>query len=108
MYSHQLKIRLKSYNLSLLKASISHIKSLLGVEVVETSVPTRIRRWTVNRSPHVNKKARVQYEQRQYGRILSVCYAGTDELYANFMDISGVSIRGVGIQMHVTTIHEWS
>ncbi|MCL4136892.1 UNVERIFIED_CONTAM: hypothetical protein GTU68_021415 [Idotea baltica] len=35
-------------------------------------LPTRIERFTVNRSPHVNKKSREQFEIRTHKRILDI------------------------------------
>jgi len=35
-------------------------------------LPTRIERFTVNRSPHVDKKSRDQYEIRTHKRLLDI------------------------------------
>ena len=35
-------------------------------------LPTRIERYTVNRSPHVNKKSREQFEMRTHKRMLDI------------------------------------
>ena len=35
-------------------------------------LPTRIERFTVNRSPHVDKKSREQFEMRTHKRVLDI------------------------------------
>ena len=35
-------------------------------------LPTRIERYTVNRSPHVDKKSREQFEMRTHKRVLDI------------------------------------
>lgn len=35
-------------------------------------LPTRIERWTVNRSPHINKKSMEQFEIRTHKRMLDI------------------------------------
>ena len=37
-------------------------------------MPTKIERFTVNRSPHVDKKSREQFEIRTYKRVLDIVY----------------------------------
>ena len=36
------------------------------------SLPTRVRKWTVLRSPHVNKDSREQFERRTHQRVIHV------------------------------------
>ena len=66
------KISLKSQNLFLLNRFTAITKLLLnlvGVCVVYKT-PVQIKKFTVLRSPHVNKKAREQFEVRTYSRVL--------------------------------------
>ena len=39
---------------------------------VPIPLPTRIEKFTVNRSPHVDKKSREQFEVRTYKRLLDI------------------------------------
>ena len=44
-----------------------------GVKTKTTHpLPTKIKKWTVLRGPHVNKKAREQFERRTHQRILDI------------------------------------
>ncbi|MHB1805227.1 MAG: 30S ribosomal protein S10, partial [Acidithiobacillus ferrooxidans] len=72
MDSSKIRIRLKSYDYRMLDIS--------AAEIVETArrtgarvcgpipLPTKIERFTVLRSPHVDKNARDQFEQRTHKR----------------------------------------
>ncbi|NBV28194.1 30S ribosomal protein S10 [bacterium] len=76
MKDQQIVITLKSYDHSLIDRSAK--------EIVETArrtgahvrgpvpLPTRIERYTVLISPHVNKDAREQYEQRTHSRVIII------------------------------------
>jgi small subunit ribosomal protein S10 len=75
--AHQkIRIRLKAYDYRVLDQSV--------VEIVETAkrtgakisgpvpLPTRINRYTVLRSPHVDKKSREQFEIRTHKRLIEI------------------------------------
>ena len=76
MDSSKIRIRLKSYDYRMLNMS--------AAEIVETArrtgarvcgpipLPTKIERFTVLRSPHVDKNARDQFEQRTHKRLLDI------------------------------------
>jgi small subunit ribosomal protein S10 len=76
MQSQRIRIRLRAYDSRILDKSV--------LEIVETAkrtgakvagpipLPTRIERWTVNRSPHVDKKSADQFELRTHKRLLDI------------------------------------
>ncbi len=76
MVTQKIRIRLKAYDHRLLDQS--------ALEIVETAkrtgarvvgpipLPTRIQKFTVLRSPHVDKKSREQFEQRPHERLLDI------------------------------------
>ena len=76
MATQKIRIRLKAYDSKLLDQS--------ATEIVETAkrtgarvsgpipLPTRINRFTVLRSPHVDKKSREQFEIRTHKRLLDI------------------------------------
>ena len=76
MEEQRIRIRLKSYDYRALDQSAR--------EIVETSkrtgarvagpvpLPTRIERYCVNRSPHVDKKSMEQFEIRTHKRLLDI------------------------------------
>ena len=73
---HIIKIRLKSFDHNLIESSAAEIVKTAkrtGVEVRGPVVlPTKIERFTVLISPHVNKDARDQYEIRTFKRLIII------------------------------------
>ena len=59
-------------------------------------LPTRIEKFTVNRSPHVDKKSREQFEVRTYKRLLDIVQP-TPAARSSF--ISASTVCGVGCTM---------
>jgi small subunit ribosomal protein S10 len=76
MADQKIRIRLKAFDHRLIDRSAS--------EIVETAkrtgaqvrgpipLPTKIEKFTVNRSPHVDKKSREQFEMRTHKRLLDI------------------------------------
>jgi len=76
MFSDKIRIRLKAYDSRILDQSTG--------EIVETAkrtgarlagpipLPTSINKWTVLRSPHVDKKSREQFEIRTHKRLIDI------------------------------------
>ena len=76
MAAQNIRIRLKSFDHRILDKSTSEIlatakRTGAGVRG-PIPLPTRIERFTVNRSPHVNKKSREQFEIRTHKRMLDI------------------------------------
>ena len=76
MDSTNIRIRLKAFDHRVLDTSTSEIVSTAkrtGAQVRgPIPLPTRIERFTVNRSPHVDKKSREQFEIRTHKRLLDI------------------------------------
>jgi small subunit ribosomal protein S10 len=72
----KIKIKLKAFDHKLLDWSVGEIVETTkrtGAKVVgPIPLPTSINRWTVLRSPHVDKKSREQFEIRTHKRILEI------------------------------------
>ena len=76
MFSDKIRIRLKAYDYRVLDQSTG--------EIVETAkrtgarlagpipLPTEINKWTVLRSPHVDKKSREQFELKTHKRVIDI------------------------------------
>ena len=74
---HQnIRIRLKAFDHRVLDQSAREIVSTAqrtGAQVCgPIPLPTRIEKYTVLRSPHVNKKSREQFEIRTHKRVLDI------------------------------------
>ena len=76
MMSERIRIRLKAYDHRVLDQSVRDIVDAVrrtgGRVAGPVPMPTRIERFTVNRSPHVDKKSREQFEVRTYKRLLDI------------------------------------
>ena len=76
MKTQNIRIRLRAFDHRLLDQSTREIVSTAkrtGAEVIgPIPLPTRIEKFTVNRSPHVDKKAREQFEIRTHKRVLDI------------------------------------
>ncbi len=76
MAGQNIRIRLKAFDHRILDTSAKEIVSTAkrtGAQVRgPVPLPTRIERYTVNRSPHVNKKSREQFEMRTHKRLLDI------------------------------------
>ena len=76
MQSQNIRIRLKAFDHRILDNSTKEIVNTArrtGAQVRgPIPLPTRIERFTVNRSPHVDKKSREQFEIRTHKRLLDI------------------------------------
>ena len=76
MESQNIRIRLRAYDRKLLDTSTSDIintANRTGAKVKgPIPLPTRIEKFTVNKSPHIDKKSRDQFEIRTHNRLLDI------------------------------------
>ena len=76
MDRQQIRIRLKAFDHRMLDQSAREIVSTAkrtGAQVRgPVPLPTRLEKFTVNRSPHVDKKSREQFEIRTHKRLLDI------------------------------------
>ena len=74
--SNKIRIKLKGYDHRLLDLSTQEIVRAAqrtgAVVVGPIPLPTHIQKYTVNRSPHVDKKSREQFEIRTHKRLLDI------------------------------------
>ena len=76
METQNIRIRLKAFAHRLLDQStkeIVHAAKRTGANVSgPIPLPTKIEKFTVNKSPHINKKSREQFEIRTHKRLLDI------------------------------------
>ncbi len=76
MVNEKIRIRLKAYDHRILDQSTTEIVDTAkrtGARVAgPIPLPTVCNRWTVLRSPHVDKKSREQFEIRTHKRLLDI------------------------------------
>ena len=97
--AQRIRIRLNSYDYRLIDQSTARIietaKRTGALIAGPVLLPTRIRKYTVNQSPHVDKKSREQFEMRIHKRLIEVIgptFKTVDELKK--LDLpSGVEVK---------------
>ncbi len=74
--TERIRIRMESYDPTALDASakeiVDHAKRTSSRVLGPIPLPTRIERYTVLRSPHIDKKSREQFEIRTHKRIVDI------------------------------------
>lgn len=78
MNSQKIRIKLRAFDHRLLDQSVAEIVDTAkktGAKVVgPIPLPTKISRYTVLRSPHVDKKSREQFEIRVHMRLMDILH----------------------------------
>ena len=76
MLRQKIRIRLKSFDHSLIFQAANEIVSTVKRTGADVSgpvpLPKKIKKYTVNRSPHVDKESREQFEVRTYKCIIFI------------------------------------
>ncbi len=76
MENQRIRIRLRAYDYRVLDQSVSDIVETAkrtGARVAgPIPMPTRVERFSVNRSPHADKKSMEQFEVRTHKRLLDI------------------------------------
>jgi len=97
--SQKIRIKLKSFDHNLVDKSaekiVKTVKSTGAVVSGPIPLPTNTRKFTVLRSPHVNKKAREQFEVSSYKRSMDI-YSSTAKTVDALMKLelpSGVDVE---------------
>jgi small subunit ribosomal protein S10 len=76
MDTQSIRIRLKAFDHRVLDTSTAEIVNTAkrtGARVRgPVPLPTKIRRFTVNRSPHIDKKSQEAFEMRTHSRVLDI------------------------------------
>jgi small subunit ribosomal protein S10 len=106
MNNQKIVIRLKAFDHELLDKATKEIVMTVNRTGAEVSgpipLPRRIKRFTVNRSPHIDKKSREQFEIRTYMRLVIISYPTPQTVDALMkVDLAagvGVEIKLVGDQ----------
>jgi small subunit ribosomal protein S10 len=76
MTGDRIRIRMEAYDHRALDSSakeiVEHAKRTNARVCGPIPVPTRIERYTVLRSPHIDKKSREQFEMRTHKRVIDI------------------------------------
>jgi len=99
MANGKIRVRLRAFDVELIDRSAKAIVSAVQKSGAKVSgpipLPTRINKVTVLRSPHVNKKAREQFEMRTHKRLIDILNP-TEEVMNSLMKLelpAGVAVE---------------
>ena len=74
--SERIRVRLRGFDTELVDQSAKSIVQTVQKSGARVSgpipLPTRVNKFTVLRSPHVNKKSREQFEMRRHKRLIDI------------------------------------
>ena len=100
--NQKIRIKLKSYDHSLVDKSsekiVKAVKATGAIVVGPIPLPTKKEKFTVLKSPHVNKKARDQYQLCTYKRLVDI-YSNSSKTVDALMKIEQPS--GVDVEIKV-------
>lgn len=103
MVNQKIRIRLKAYDHAVLDHSTKEIVNTAkrtGAQVRgPIPLPRKIERFTVNRSPHVNKKSREQFEIRTHKRLIDIV-----EPTPQTVDALGKLDLSAGVNVEITVL----
>jgi len=103
--SPKIRIKLKGYDHRVLDRSVIQIVNTAketGAKVVgPIPLPTKISRWTVLRSPHIDKNSREQFEIREHKRLLEI-YEPTQQTIDALMQLE----LPAGVEVEIKTERE--
>lgn len=98
--SQKIRIILRSFDHRLIDKSLKNLINVVkdtGAEINgPIPLPTKIRRYTILRSPHANKKSREQFEIRTHKRMVDIIFQSTKDTIKRLSDIklpAGVDIE---------------
>ncbi len=103
MAGQKIRISLKAFDHRLLDHSVGEIVDTAkrtGARIAgPIPLPTRISRYTVLRSPHIDKKSREQFEMRQHKRMVDIIDPSQKTLDA----LTGLDLpAGVHVEIKLT------
>ncbi len=84
MAKKKIRVRLRSFDGDLVdrsaKSIVQTVKRVGAVISGPVPLPTKINKFTVLRSPHVNKKSREQFEMRTHKRLIDIHNPNSDTI----------------------------
>ncbi len=80
----KIRLKLKAYDHRVLDRSVASIVDAVrrtGAEIIgPIPMPSKVKRYTVLRSPHINKDSREQFEIRIHSRMIDIVSATSDTI----------------------------
>lgn len=101
---YKVQIKLKSFDPFFLNQVIFLLSDILKTFKItnykEVFIPSKTKKITVIRSPHIHKKSRDQFQIKKYKRSLIISFNDYNYLHA-FIEICK-DLHLIGVQMHIS------
>ena len=105
-------LKIKSFHPKLFEKALNKILNkvtALNLKISKSiSLPTKIQRYTVLRSPHIDKKSREQFEIRHYKKLLVIYFDSSNPQEVANMQyaINYITNSLSGCQLHITYLNK--
>ncbi len=104
----QVQLKFKSFDPFYINQLISLFDDVLYTletpDSKEIFLPSKIKKLTVIRSPHIHKKSRDQFQMKTYKRSMRLSFTNLNTLNA-FLEICK-NLHVVGVQIHISVKHQ--
>ena len=92
--NQRIRIKLRAYDNKIIDKSAQQIVETIerygGRPVGPVPLPTEIQKYTVNRSPFIDKNSREQFEMRTHKRVIDI-YSPTPKIIAARINLANIS-----------------
>nr|UIO59442.1 ribosomal protein S10 [Chlorella desiccata (nom. nud.)] len=108
----QIQLKLKSFDPYYISLATEYINSILNfLDIQETrqvTLPAYIKKFTVLRSPHIDKNSREQFQIKKYKHLLEI-YSIEEQQTLLFMDIlKDVEFIGIELEIRIKVLEYFS
>ena len=110
MYNFIITFHLKAYHPYYINRFILQLKNKIKLYISfkggQAFLPQQVSKYTVLRSPHVDKKSREQFERKTYNRVFKVTFTITDieNMFIFYYFIRKLVKLAIGVQIHISYI----
>lgn len=105
---YRIEVSLKSFEHDLLVRATDQIQHLIGRSRLEPAkifyFPTHFQKFTVLRSPHIDKKARDQFEIRRFKNILSFDIDSSLESRSFLENLKNIHCTGTQVKIRISSM----
>jgi small subunit ribosomal protein S10 len=108
----QIQLKLKSFDPYYISLATKYIHSILNVldiqEIRQVTLPAHIKKFTVLRSPHIDKNSREQFQIKKYKHLLEI-YSIQESQALLLVDLlKDVEFIGIEVEIRIKVLEYFS
>jgi len=106
---NKIEIKLKSFDTNFINSTVESIENIvtkLGLgDIKQVFLKCKCKKWTLIRSPHIDKKSREQFEIKTYKRFLILKITQKNRIFFFFLILKNAFFSGLELEitLHSTT-----